>query len=231
MFRGHGRTQVQTLSIMIRTASNQRVKEREDADRCRHCGRPTWSLRRCCVRCKQMGGRGRGTVASLHARRAGPRMGFAFWCFWLGHVVVSIVAAHFILGGLGVAAPNGLFAAVILFGILESTLESLGFLLAVLLSPQPAAEKRFRYYLLAAGLGAVCAVVSNAVILNAAKRGFAIPPGALVAVLVLFAAIVTRVALSFRLASHVMHDDQPARCERCGFDLTFEAEPICPDCG
>ena len=215
--------------MAYRFSADLRVKERDDVDRCRHCARPTWSLRRCCVRCKRDGLAGPGTVASLHARGARPRIGVAFACYWLGHVAFSVIAGHMILWALGMPRMNGNFPAILMFVFLEGALEGIGFLIAVMLSPRPVAELRFRYYLLAAGIGAVCAIVTNAALFNPARFGVAALLG-WAALLVLFSAVATRVLLGFALATRLVHSGESLRCKNCGHDLSFEAEPICPDC-
>jgi hypothetical protein len=190
----------------------QRVKERDEVDRCRHCGRPTWSFRRRCVRCKRAGRTGPGTVPSLYSKRAGACRVLAFGCFWAAHVAAAVVFAVILVAGTGGVVPTGDVREFLLLGLMESTLDGIGFALAVMLSPRPSVELRPRYYLLAACTGVTCTLLTSVTILGL-DRATALPRELLFAVPIVLTAAVARICLSASFATRLLDEGEEMRDE------------------
>jgi len=209
----------------------QRVKERDEVDRCRHCGRPTWSFRRCCVPCKRAGRNGPGTIPSLHAGRSTACRLMAFGCFWAAHVAAAVLFGTVLLAGAGQPVPAGGIREFFLLGILESTLDGVGFALAIVLSPRPAAELRPRYYLLAASTGVFCTVLTSGAVIGIG-RAASVPPELLLTIPVVLTAVAARVCLSASFATKLLESNaDQTPCSACGTEPDGPDELFCRECG
>jgi len=87
MEHGDQKSNRKMVLISMTTCKSTPVKEREFADRCRYCGRPTWSLRRCCVPCKWNGRRGPGVFPGI--RYGVSLQALVSIGFWLLHVLTA----------------------------------------------------------------------------------------------------------------------------------------------
>lgn len=218
------------------TVTPLRVKEREDPDWCRHCGRPTWSLRRCCVRCKRAGRTGPGTIASRYAPSRSASRLLALLCFGLAHLWATtalFVAASWAVDGARPAVH--LLIPAVFAGIFLATLDGLGFAIAAALARRPERRAASRYYALAAGIGVLCAalglgalyLLENAV--NPPSFGYAV-------LLVLgLSASISQFGLVTAFATGLLREaasQAPQHlCGFCGANLTSSIEPECPTCG
>ena len=111
-----------------------RVKEREYVDRCRYCGRPTWSFRRRCVPCKRAGRRGPGVYSGI---RYGVNLqALASIVFWISHVlaaslsvvIISCICLQPAVGTDWTVAVIQIFGGpVVTAGLLYRDIGSLGF--------------------------------------------------------------------------------------------------------
>jgi hypothetical protein len=216
---------------MSNSTSTARVKERDEVDRCRHCGRPTWSFRRCCVPCKRAGRGGPGTIPSLYSQRSTACRVLAFGCFWAAHMVAAVLLAAMLVIGMGRPIHTGDVREFFLLGLLESTLDGIGFSVAITLSPRPAAALRPRYCLLAAYTGVVCTILTTAAVIGIGRAG-SVPPELLLAVPVVLTAVAARVCLSASFAARLLEsgaDRTP--CTACGTEPCGPDELFCRECG
>lgn len=209
----------------------QRVKERDEVDRCRHCGRPTWSLARRCVRCKRAGRSGPGTYSSLYCERFTASRILAFGCFWSAHVAAAVMLTGILAIGMGRPIHSGNVREFLLLGLLESTLDGFGFIVALLFSPRPAPELRPQFYVQAAFTGVICTVLTSIAVAGLPRAG-SMPLELQLAVPVVLTAAVARICLSTSYNTRMLEsgaDRSP--CSLCGTEPDAPDELFCRECG
>jgi hypothetical protein len=209
----------------------QRVKERDEVDCCRHCGRPTWSLVRRCVRCKRAGLSGPGTIPSRCSERSAANRILAFGCFWVAHVAAAVMLTAILAIGMEQPVHTGDVRQFFLLGLLESTLDGIGFAVAMILSPRPAAELRLRYYLQAAYTGVICTLLTSVAVIGIG-RAASIPLELQFAIPVVLTAAVARICLSTSFTTRLLEsaaDRIP--CSFCGAKPSDPDELFCRECG
>jgi hypothetical protein len=169
-------------------------------------------------------------VPSLYSRRAGASRVLAFGCFWTAHVAAAVVLAAIVVTGMGRPIHSGSFGELLLLGVFESTLDGIGFVLAVILSPRPATGLRPRYYLLAACTGVISTLLTTAVLLGVGSTG-PLPPPVLFSIPVVLTAVVARICLSASFATRLLESDAgESPCAVCG-EEPDGPELFCRACG
>ena len=201
------------------------VKEREDADCCRYCGRPTWSMRRCCVRCKRAGRLGPGTFASWHA--TGARRAPALAAFWLGHVAPLTVLS--IAAGIAGTIPPDIVIHGLQLGLFESTLSTVGFGIAIVFAPRPPRAASRSYLLVSVVAGLIAAIVVNVALV---LLWFAVDPpfepAYVVLLVVLISANVGRVVLGVGISGRSPESNNAsAECTNCGRSIDSTENQCC----
>lgn len=220
---------------MAEAATNMRVKEREDPDWCRFCGRPTWSLRRCCVRCKRAGKTGEGIWPSRYAPGAAASRGWSFVAFFTGHAVTTTAVFILLAFAAGIGLPPFVLPQIVVISMLFALMDGIGYAVACAMTKRTSYRFRVRYYALSLAIGVLCALAGcGAVSLLARTLN---PPSLPVCVLILIAlaASLSQLILAIGFATGFLAGVSPpadkALCRFCGFDLTGNTQLTCPLCG